>query len=356
VSSTETIKAIAAATGYANSALASTTYTITPPAAAPVFSVNAGIYNSVQSVTISDTTTGAVIYYTTNGTTPTSASTKYTGAITVSSAETLEAIATATGYSESPVTTAAYTITLPAATPAFSVATGTYTTVQTVSITDATAGSTIYYTTDGTTPTTSSTQYTGALTVSATETVEAIAIAAGYSSSAVATAAYTINLPVPGFSLTVSPSSLTIPAGQSGTATITVSPTNGFAAITAFSCTGLPAGATCSFSPSSVQPTGAPASTTLTISAPATANSGHRPGLPGSFPGATLALVLCCMGWRKRRRIQDLLAVIAISLLGVTVLIGCGGSSKPKPVTSNVSVVATSGSIQQTIPITITIQ
>ena len=43
-------------------------------AAAPTFSPAAGTYTSTQSVTISDATTGATIYYTTNGTTPTTSS------------------------------------------------------------------------------------------------------------------------------------------------------------------------------------------------------------------------------------------------------------------------------------------
>ena len=65
--------------------------------ATPTFSVAAGNYTSVQSVTIGDTTAGASIYYTINGTTPTPSSTLYTGAITVGVSETLQAIATATG-------------------------------------------------------------------------------------------------------------------------------------------------------------------------------------------------------------------------------------------------------------------
>ena len=167
----------------------------TAAAAAPAFSLSSGTYASPQAVTISDATSGATIYYTTNGSTPTTSSTKYSGAISVSSTETLEAIATAGGYSTSAVASATYTIDPPAATPTFSVATGTYTSSQAVTISDATSGSTIYYTTNGSTPTTSSAKYTGAIAVSSTETLEAIAAANGYSTSAVASATYTISVP-----------------------------------------------------------------------------------------------------------------------------------------------------------------
>jgi N-acetylneuraminic acid mutarotase len=83
----------------------------TPPAAAtPTFNPQAGTYDSAQSVTISDAKSGAAIYYTTDGTTPTTSSSVYNSPITVGSTETLEAIATAGGYSASPVAMATYTI------------------------------------------------------------------------------------------------------------------------------------------------------------------------------------------------------------------------------------------------------
>ncbi|MFZ1086775.1 MAG: MBG domain-containing protein, partial [Terracidiphilus sp.] len=79
------------------------------PAAAPTFSLSGGSYTAAQTVSISDTTPGATIYYAINGT-PTASSTVYSGPITVSTSETISAIATATGYTTSAVASAAYSI------------------------------------------------------------------------------------------------------------------------------------------------------------------------------------------------------------------------------------------------------
>ena len=114
VSSSETVMAIAVATGYSPSAVASAVYTINlPMAATPVISVPSGTYTSVQAVTISDSTSGASIYYTTNGKTPTSSSTLYSGPISVGSTETLNAVAIETGYINSAVAKATYTLNVP---------------------------------------------------------------------------------------------------------------------------------------------------------------------------------------------------------------------------------------------------
>lgn len=164
--------------------------------AMPTFSPVAGSYGPSQSVTISDTTPSSTIYYTTNGSTPTTGSTVYSGPITVSVTTTVKAIAAASGYANSTVGSAAYTINGVAATPTFSPAGGTYTSAQSVTISDTTPSSTIHYTLDGSTPTSGSAVYTVPLNVSTTTTVKAIAIAVGYTNSAVGSATYTISLPV----------------------------------------------------------------------------------------------------------------------------------------------------------------
>jgi hypothetical protein len=215
VSSNETLSAMALAPGGSDSPVSQAGYTITPPAAAPVYSPASGGYGTVQTITLSDATSGATIYYTTNGSTPTSQSTPYTGPITVSASTNFQAAALASGGSLSPVTKAWYTITLPAATPVISPAPGTYNTIQPVTLSTPTPNATIYYTLDGTYPTTSSAVYTGPITATTNTAIIAIASAPSYNASSAVRGSYTIIAPPP---------SITPQLGTtSGTATVTMS-------------------------------------------------------------------------------------------------------------------------------------
>ncbi len=180
------MNAIAVVQGYASpSAVSTGVYEIGPITATPVFSPAAGSYGLAQTVTISDSTSGATIYYTTNGTTPTTNSSIYSSPITVSANETLEALATSASANNSVVASAAYTIGGTAATPTFSPVSGNYVGNQSITISDTSSGASIYYTTNGSTPTTSSTLYSGPITVSTSETLEAFAAGSGYTNSAV---------------------------------------------------------------------------------------------------------------------------------------------------------------------------
>lgn len=111
VSASETISAFASTSTLPQSQVATAGYQIGTVAATPLLSPPGGVYPIPQAVTITDAAPSSTIHFTTNGTTPTTSSTKYTGPITVSSTETIEAIAVATGYTESAVATAKYTIT-----------------------------------------------------------------------------------------------------------------------------------------------------------------------------------------------------------------------------------------------------
>jgi len=113
VSESETIEAIAIAGTLPQSQTVTADYQIGTTTATPEFWPPEGTYSEAQSVTIMDAAPGATIYYTTNGVPPTTSSTKYTGPITVSSTETIEAIAVASGYANSPVASGIYTITPP---------------------------------------------------------------------------------------------------------------------------------------------------------------------------------------------------------------------------------------------------
>ena len=73
------------------------------PAAAPTMSPAPGTYGAAQTVSLSDATPGAVIYYTEDGTTPTTASTLYAAPLSISTSTTLKAIAVTTGYSASAI-------------------------------------------------------------------------------------------------------------------------------------------------------------------------------------------------------------------------------------------------------------
>jgi len=153
--------------------------------ATPVFDPPTGTYYTTQSVIISDSTPDSSIFYTIDGSTPTTSSLIYSGPITVAASETINAIAVAPGYLQSNTGSASYKIaTAPPPTPV---------PTETITIAEAaTTGVTVYYTTDGTTPTTKSKVYAGPITMTASSTLKFIAISSKNTQSPVRTVTTTI--------------------------------------------------------------------------------------------------------------------------------------------------------------------
>jgi sugar lactone lactonase YvrE len=189
VTSGFTNKAWAFRSDLSPSAVARAVYTF--QAATPLFSPSSGPITNGTPVSISCGTPGATIYYTTNGTTPTTSSSVYAGPVVINGGMTIEAMAVAAGYLNSSVRNTFFQL-VQTATPVFSPASGPLVYGTNISISCATPGSTIYYTLDGTTPTTSSPVYSGPLTIYSDTTLSAFATTPQYLNSAVQTGSYTL--------------------------------------------------------------------------------------------------------------------------------------------------------------------
>ncbi len=173
------------------------------------------------------------------------------------------------------------------------------------------------------------------------------------------TVSFTVNPPgqTPAMNLSISLPSLTIEPGTVGVTQITITSQNNFTGSVAFACSGLPTGYSCSFNPNPLNVAeGGTATTTLTVTPASTAALVHRNFTP-LFP-ATLAAVLCFLGFRKRNRLQ-LFLLLVVLFTGLGLISSCGGtsgSSTPAPVTSSITITATSGSMQVSSPMSITLE
>ena len=145
-------------------------------------------------------------------------------------------------------------------------------------------------------------------------------------------AAYVINAAAPDFTVSVNPTTLTIVAGQSGMATFTVTPENGFNSQVTFSCTGLPAGAACNFKPPNVTPNGAaiPSQLTVTTTAPSAAPPSAAPKSPHQnyLLLLTLLAAIFMAAALRRRSMRGLQALAFLGLLILAIgFVSCGGGS-----------------------------
>ncbi len=175
------------------------------------------------------------------------------------------------------------------------------------------------------------------------------------------------------FALSASAGSLTVASGQSASTTLSLAPSNGFTGTVSFSCTGLPTGAVCTFSPATVSVTGTTnVQTSLTIATGAGNPTGYmvKAGSPHASKGAGIAVAvvspfaaLLLFGAARRRRFLLLLPLLSLPLIAMAGVTGCGSSKSNTPATmptpagtSQVTVTATSGTVSKTATIALTVQ
>jgi hypothetical protein len=162
-----------------------------------------------------------------------------------------------------------------------------------------------------------------------TRTVTAAYAGDGYgTSSAGVSAAATAAGTLPDFALTASPTSVTLTAGDYANIVVTVTPENGFDDMVTLSCSGVPAGATCVFSPTTLTPLTASAITSnLQIQTQAASGPGSQlMRMPTTTAYAIVLpgiLALAGLGTLRRRsgiaglRVLGLLALLTASGLGL---------------------------------------
>lgn len=196
------------------------TYTIDTISPTSSATPTGGLYNTNKIITIKMSEPGT-IYYTLNGSTPTTYSTKYDGSITITKTTTLNYIAIDLAGNESPIYTQNYTIdTIPPKVSA-NVKGGLYNTNKVITLTMSKPG-TIYYTLNGTTPTTKSTLYTKPITISSTTILKYLAIDLANNKSSICVQNYIIDKTAPKVVKT-NPSNGTIKASLTTPMTITFS-------------------------------------------------------------------------------------------------------------------------------------
>ena len=152
----------------------------------------------------------------------------------------------------------------------------------------------------------------------------------------------------------------TVLPGQSAAFTFTIAPEGVFSSPVTFSASGLPPGATASFNHQSVTPSAAPTTVVLTIQT-AKLRAVVRPSWPFQVtPPLLLGILLPLFGIRRARRTlkRSTLYMTALASLGVALAIsGCGGGFfNLAPQTYPITVTATSGSLQHSTTVNLTVQ
>lgn len=161
------------------------------PLTSPPILTPGRLFDGSMTVTLTHPAPDAVFYYTTDGSTPTANSLKYTGPITISATTTVTAIAIRPGYRPSSSVAQTYTRMLTVAAPEADPTGRSFVDPLAVVLSDSTPGAVIHYTLDGTPPDSTSPVYTGPIPIATTKTLKARAYLTDWVPSAVTTEIYT---------------------------------------------------------------------------------------------------------------------------------------------------------------------
>ena len=176
-----------------NNVIRAVVHEVPPLTPTPLISPAGGTFDTKQKVTISDSASTAVIFYTSDGSQPTTLSRQYAGPITVAATATIHAIAVIPQEYPSQAASETYKIVkLSDATPIISPPGGFYHVEQFATITEKTAGAQIHYTTDGSEPTMQSPRYSVPIPIASDETIRAIAISQNDARSSINSESYRI--------------------------------------------------------------------------------------------------------------------------------------------------------------------
>jgi len=200
----------------------------------------------------------------------------------------------------------------------------------------------------------------GTVVLSATQAATGNYAAANASASFTVTAAAALDFTMAAGTAT---QSQTVSAGGAATYTLQIAPTGGaYPDNVTFTASGVPAGASFNFSPALVPANNGPATVNFTVQTTAARASNSHVNLGGPqnrFTPVTLGLLLLpLVGMRKVRKglRKTALPLCALLLWGTMSLIGCGGSVQGQGQSYNITVTATSGTLQHSTTVTLQVK
>ena len=186
-----------------------------------------------------------------------------------------------------------------------------------------------------------------------------------------------VTISEPDYSVSLSESSVTLSPGSNSSVSLTITPVGGYKGVVTMSCATTLAGVSCSFAPSSYTLDGSDTVLTGTVAVAASSSAAALHPLSGrNGSDVAMAAILWLQGgatllllsFKRRRLMRNLRArqlLLLLALLGVSAgLVACGGGGNggggggSQPVTGTVTITAagSTGSVSQSLQLTVTVE